>query len=163
MITLTNNHQITPPQPKAASGPSQQAGDQLTTSQKKTVQKMAARDREVRAHEQAHMSAGGQVTTGGPGYSYQTGPDGRRYAVGGEVGIDVSPVKGDPEATIRKMQVVRGAALAPAEPSGQDKQVAAKAAGLASKARAELAAKEAEAEDEFGQAPRSGEILDLLV
>jgi len=50
MITLTNNHQITPPQPKAASGPSQQAGDQLTTSQKKTVQKMAARDREVRAH-----------------------------------------------------------------------------------------------------------------
>ena len=53
------------------------------------------------------------------------GPDGNRYAIGGEVSIDVAPVDGDPEATIAKMEIVKAAALAPAEPSAQDRKVAA--------------------------------------
>lgn len=48
------------------------------------------RDQEVRAHEQAHQRAGGQYA-GSPTYSVTRGPDGRSYAVGGEVQIDVSP------------------------------------------------------------------------
>lgn len=80
---------------------------------------------------------GGQLA-GSPSYSFQRGPDGVRYAVGGEVPIDVSKVPGDPQATLEKMQLVQRAALAPAEPSSQDRRVAALAAQQAAEARAEL-------------------------
>ncbi len=104
--------------------------DGLTMSEEeaKEIEKLKEQDREVHAHEQAHKSAGGQYVTGGPQYEYRTGPDGKRYAVGGSVSIDTSPVKGDPDATIRKMQTVQRAALAPANPSAQDRRVAAVAA-----------------------------------
>ncbi|MBL8175449.1 MAG: hypothetical protein JNK48_12315 [Bryobacterales bacterium] len=101
--------------------------------------KLAKTDREVRAHEQAHMAAGGAYTRGGPTYTYQRGPDGRLYAVGGEVSIDTSPVAGDPEATLRKANTVRAAALAPAEPSSADRAVAGQAAQMAAAAQAEIA------------------------
>jgi len=81
------------------------------------------RDGEVRAHESAHMAAGGSLVRGGASFTYEVGPDGRTYAVGGEVSIDTSSVPGDPAATMRKMQQVRAAALAPASPSGQDRAV----------------------------------------
>src|SRR5690606_14550048 len=76
-------------------------------------------------------------------YSYQQGPDGKQYAVGGEVGIDVSSVPNNPQATIQKMQQVRAAALAPAEPSGADHAVAAKAAQAEAQAREQLAERQA--------------------
>lgn len=94
----------------------------------------------VRSHEAAHMSAGGSAITGGATYTYQTGPDGKQYAVGGEVGIDISPVPGNPQATITKMMMIRAAALAPADPSPQDLAVAAAAAQNEANARAQLAA-----------------------
>ena len=101
------------------------------------IRKLAQRDREVRTHEQAHASVGGSYA-GAPTYTFKRGPDGRNYAVGGEVSIDVSPVAGNPQATLRKMEIVRRAALAPAEPSPQDRQVAAEATQRALQARAEL-------------------------
>ena len=61
------------------------------------------------------------------------------YAVGGEVPVDVGPVAGNPQATIQKAAVLQRAALAPADPSGADRQIAAKAAAMATKARQELA------------------------
>lgn len=103
------------------------------------VTELKARDREVRAHEAAHASVGGQYA-GAPSFQYQKGPDGRRYAVGGEVGIDASPVPDNPQATIRKLETVRAAALAPADPSAQDRQVAARATALIAEARSQLAA-----------------------
>ena len=69
-------------------------------------------------------------------YEYTQGPDGRRYAVGGEVSIDVSPER-TAEATIRKMQVVRRAAMAPADPLPQDRMVAAQASRTEQEAHAE--------------------------
>lgn len=110
----------------------------LTMQELQEVSKLKKRDQEVRNHEQAHMAAGGQYVRGAASYSYEVGPDGRRYAVGGEVSIDMSPVSGDPAATIRKMAAVRRAALAPADPSGQDLRVASSADAQASKARSEL-------------------------
>lgn len=112
---------------------------------RRQISQLAQRDREVRAHEQAHVAAGGSLITSGPTYSYQVGPDGRRYAVGGEVGIDISPVRGDPEATIDKARRIRAAALAPAEPSAQDQAVAAQASQMESSARLELARQQREA------------------
>ena len=96
---------------------------ELTPDEQAFLQDLKARDREVRAHEQAHASVGG-IYAGAPQYEYVIGPDGQRYAVGGEVKIDVSPIPDDPEGTIEKMLVVREAALAPREPSAQDRRVA---------------------------------------
>lgn len=106
-------------------------------AEQQEIQQLSARDREVRAHEQAHAAVGGQYA-GAPQYQFQRGPDGVRYAVGGEVSIDVSKAA-TPEETIRKMQVVRRAALAPAEPSPQDRRVAAQASATELEARQDLA------------------------
>jgi len=84
-------------------------------------------DREVRAHEQAHVIAGGSLVRGAASFGYATGPDGKLYAVSGEVSIDSSAVADDPSATISKMMRVVSAALAPAQPSGQDRAVASAA------------------------------------
>jgi hypothetical protein len=101
------------------------------------VRRLATRDREVQAHEQAHKAAGGRHA-GAIHLETEVGPDGKRYAVSGEVPIDVSEVKGDPEATLRKMATVQRAALAPANPSSADRAVAAQAAATATQARLEL-------------------------
>ncbi len=121
----------------AASPDGQKAnGEELSEEEKVQVQELAGRDREVRAHEQAHQAVGGQYA-GGASYEYQMGPDGKRYAVGGEVSIDTSKER-EPQATIAKMQVVQAAAMAPAQPSGQDRSVAAQAAATQAEAQGEL-------------------------
>ncbi|MDR3175223.1 MAG: hypothetical protein LBU06_01630 [Desulfovibrio sp.] len=107
----------------------------LDEAEKRELEELKARDREVRAHEQAHAATGGSFA-GSPTYRMQTGPDGRRYAVGGEVAIDVS-AEATPEATIAKARKIRAAALAPAEPSGADRAIAAKAARLEAEAARE--------------------------
>ncbi|MDQ9093443.1 putative metalloprotease CJM1_0395 family protein [Pseudoalteromonas haloplanktis] len=107
------------------------------------IKELKARDTEVRIHEQAHASVGGQYA-GSPSYEYQRGPDGTNYAVGGEVQIDVAEIEGDPQATIEKMQTVRAAALAPAEPSGADRAIAADATQKLAAAQAELTNTEGE-------------------
>ena len=112
---------------------------EISPETQREIARLAQRDREVRAHEQAHLAAGGSLITSGPTYEYTTGPDNRRYAVGGEVGIDSSPVRGDPEATIAKAVQIRAAALAPADPSSADRQIAAKATNMEQRARLELA------------------------
>lgn len=122
-----------------------QALNDPASSEYRELQRLKARDREVRAHEQAHQAAGGQYIQGGMSFSYQKGPDGRSYAVGGEVSIDTAKVPNDPQATLRKMQVVQAAALAPAEPSAQDRAVAAQAAQAAAQARQELAQQQVQA------------------
>lgn len=103
------------------------------------IAELAARDREVRAHEAAHAAVGGQYASA-PSYSFERGPDGVSYAVSGEVSISTSAIPNDPEATIAKAQVIKAAANAPAEPSGQDRQVAAQASQLEQQARADLVA-----------------------
>jgi hypothetical protein len=115
-----------------------QIASALTETEIKQVQDLKTRDREVRAHEAAHLSAAGSLAQSGASYSYQRGPDGVQYAVGGEVHIDTSAVAGDPETTLAKSQRIRAAALAPAQPSSQDLNVAAQAAQLAVQARAEI-------------------------
>jgi len=106
------------------------------------------------------MAAGGGLVRGGPTYTYQRGPDGRTYAVGGEVSLDTSSVPGDPEATLRKAQQVKAAALAPANPSAQDRAVAASAESMAAQARQDLTSQQRSASQAYAEAPPSGS-LDL--
>jgi len=122
---------------QAAEEVSEQEELQLEQEQQQ-IKELKARDTEVRTHEQAHAAVGGQYA-GSPSYEYQRGPDGTNYAVGGEVPIDVGVINGDPQATIDKMQTVRAAALAPAEPSGADRAIAADATQKMAAAQAELA------------------------
>jgi len=124
-------------QPLLSSASGAKNPNQMSEGEKKMLNELKRRDAEVRAHEMAHLAAGAGLVTGGASYTYQIGPDGQRYAIGGEVQIDVSPVPGDPEATIRKMQQVRRAALAPADPSPQDRAVAAMASQIEAQARIE--------------------------
>lgn len=145
--------------------PRGEPGEQgLSEEELRTLTDLKARDREVRAHESAHQAVGGQYA-GSISYVYERGPDGAQYAVGGEVSIDVSPVAGDPQATIEKMRVVRSAALAPAQPSGQDRAVAAEAMQQMLQAQSELAmegqqgsrsAGEAGSDEESSGASRAG-------
>lgn len=127
-------------------------GREMDSKEEAELRQLQQRDREVRAHEHAHAAAGGRYVRGGAQYEYKTGPDGKRYANGGEVSIDCSK-ENTPQATIQKARTIKRAALAPAKPSAQDRQVAAKAAQMEREAQAELAEQKQEeakraAEDE---------------
>ncbi|WP_082616580.1 putative metalloprotease CJM1_0395 family protein [Massilia sp. Root418] len=126
------------PGASAAAPASAQARVQLTPEQLAQIEKLKQRDTEVRQHELAHLSAAGGLATSGPSYTYQRGPNGVSYAVGGEVNIDTSP-GATPQETIARARTIQAAALAPAEPSGADRAVAARAQQLEQQARAELA------------------------
>lgn len=112
-------------------------------AEKQVIRELENRDKEVRTHEMAHAAVGGAFT-GSPSYSFEIGPDGKKYAVEGEVSVDLTPVAGDPKETIAKMKKVQAAALAPAQPSAQDVRVAASAANIILEAQAELIATNAE-------------------
>jgi hypothetical protein len=134
------------PKPTAQTNEGQSTGSQTAATengkpqqadQAQEIQRLKARDREVRAHEAAHMAAGGSVVKGGAHFQYKRGPDGVLYAVGGEVSIDAS-VEQTPQATLLKAERIRRAALAPADPSAQDRSVAASASQMAAQARMEM-------------------------
>ena len=115
-------------------------------AEEQQLKELQQRDREVRSHELAHAAVGG-VATGSPSYTFEQGSDGKKYAIGGEVSVDLSTVKGNPRATIAKMQKVHAAALAPANPSVQDTRVAATANQIILKAQSELLAETLDIED----------------
>lgn len=115
-------------------------GKQLSASQENQVDALKKVDAAVHAHEQAHLAAAGGYARSGAIYEFKTGPDGKQYAVGGHVNIDASPIANDPKATISKERVVQRAALAPADPSAQDRSVASQAAAEIAKAQQEESA-----------------------
>jgi hypothetical protein len=125
------------------------------------VTKLKARDADVRAHEEAHVAAGGSLITGGPTYSYQRGPDGKSYAVGGDVSIDTAAVAGDPKATLAKARQIVAAALAPADPSGQDESVASQAQGMAANAQAQVTKAAGAGSGAKGAPAMPGSLLDV--
>ncbi len=134
-------NEITEQMKKTGELPTEKKGvgeKELSDSDKRQLEELKKIDREVRAHEAAHKAAGGSLVTGGAAYTYATGPDGMKYVTGGEVQIDISYDLDDPQATIDKMQQVRRAALAPSDPSSQDRSVAAKASQIEARARGEL-------------------------
>src|SRR5574344_538156 len=112
-------------------------GEELTDEEQAKVTQMKERDTEVKTHEKAHQSAGGQYASA-PSYETEKGPDGKSYVTDGHVNISISKEK-TADATIKKMQQVIKAANAPAQPSGQDLKVAAQAQQTLNEAQAEKA------------------------
>lgn len=134
------------PAPRSAAGrgaSASSAAEQPSADEQRIVAQLQQRDREVRTHEMTHIAAGAGLVRGGATYSFERGPDGKLYAVGGEVSIDTSPAS-TPEQTIERARQIRSAALAPADPSAQDRQVAAAASLMENQARRELAASKRE-------------------
>lgn len=116
----------------------------LVNESDENLSKLKARDRQVRAHESAHRQVGGRYIRGKTGFKTEKGSDGKEYAVAGDVRIDSSPIAGDSKATLAKAQLIERAAMAPADPSTQDRVVAAKAARMAAIARADISRQRAE-------------------
>ena len=112
--------------------------EELSEEDKRKVKELEKIDRHVHVHEEAHLNAAGGYARGGANYDYVTGPDGKRYANAGHVNLDTGPER-EPEATIRKADIIRRAALAPADPSPSDRQIAADAVKMGQKAQTELA------------------------
>ena len=132
-VQATNANDITSGHDKADENAKQ------AHTEEKMIAQLQQRDKEVRAHELAHATAGG-AATGSPSYTFEIGPDGKKYATDGEVAVDLSIVAGDPQATIVKMQKIHAAAMAPTNPSAQDTRVAASAAQTILAAQSELLA-----------------------
>jgi hypothetical protein len=129
---------------------SNQQQDQAEELEKQAViRQLAARDQDVRNHEAAHAAVGGALA-GAPQFNYKRGPDGVLYAVSGEVSISLTTGSSDPRVVLNNAQQVQRAALAPADPSGQDRRVAAQAAQIAQQALSEIAAQRNATNDEAG-------------
>lgn len=129
-----------PPNPQRGPSTTQQhapAPGGLSDAELATLRQLKARDTEVHQHEAAHQSAGGSYV-GAASFTFTRGPDGQRYAVGGEVPVDTAPLRGKPEETLEKMRAILAAALAPADPSAQDRRVAAKAMQAIAQAQLDL-------------------------
>lgn len=123
------------------------------------IDQLQQTDRAVRAHEQAHIAAGGGLVRSSATFSYQRGPDGKQYAVGGEVSINTLP-EGTPEKSIEKARTIRAAALAPADPSPQDRAVAAQAARIEAEAHQQIATQQGESAQSTTNAKASSQQSD---
>lgn len=122
--------------------------DKAKTAQaQKQIDELKKIDQSVRAHEQAHLAAAGGLAMSGASFSFRNGPDGKQYAVGGEVSIDVSPGR-TPQETISKAGRIQAAALAPADPSPQDRAVASAAEQMRQQAQQELSQEKLQASQE---------------
>lgn len=127
---------------------------------KKVIDELKEVDRQVQQHEAAHQAAAGELFRG-KSFTYRVGPDGKRYAVAGEVHIDTSAISLNPKATIAKMERIRRAASAPNDPSAQDMAVAAEAAKVEAQAKEQVRAQmqSAVAPNLVNSAPAPGIIL----
>lgn len=111
-------------------------GKTLSDKEKQELKELKSRDLEVKKHEQTHQRVGSPYTSS-PSYEYETGPDGKKYAVAGSVSID-SKDEETPEKTAEKMRIIIKAAKAPAQPSSKDLSVAADASRRLNEANAKV-------------------------
>jgi hypothetical protein len=153
----SGSQHVAPSIPWQTKAPRKPNGQEFTPQESEKLKKLEERDLEVRRHEEAHRAAAGQYAIGGPKYEFETGPDQKRYAVGGEVKIDTSPVRDDPEATIRKAEQVKRAAMAPADPSSEDHRIAAEAEKMKAEAQREIAEREREEMKSAAKTSRNAE------
>ena len=87
----------------------------------RVLEKFKNKDAEIRTHEQVHASIG--HTTAPISYSYQQGPDGKMYAIGGSVRMDTS-IPDDPKAAVFKLDMLQKAASGPTHMSNADGAIA---------------------------------------
>jgi hypothetical protein len=102
---------------------------ELTPAEKAAVTRLQQRDQQVRQEEKIHAAIAGDLC-GAISYTFQRGPDGRQYAVGGSVGIRAVTRSGDPAEASNIAGRLAAAAVAPTNPSAQDYATARRAYGM---------------------------------
>jgi len=135
--TKSSTHKSESPKLSDSEPDQREQRSKLTTEDQREITLLQRVDQKVRAHEQAHLNAAQGLAVSGADFKYQIGPDAMRYAVAGEVTIETSR-EDEPEETIDKGNKIIRAALAPADPSPQDRSVAAYAQQMIYEAQAEL-------------------------
>ncbi|HCY38192.1 MAG: hypothetical protein DKM50_00380 [Candidatus Margulisiibacteriota bacterium] len=121
--------------------------------QKVEIQKLKAAEAQLEAHEMAHKMVGGMYA-GFVTYTMAVGPDGKNYKVQGEVNLD-SSAAASPEETVRKMERVISAAMAPLNPSPQDRSVVGRAAAMKMQAEQEIR-RDKQLEEEYNKPDEQG-------
>lgn len=116
----------------------------------RVLEKFKSKDAEVKQHEESHTANGVAKST--IKYNYQTGPDGKLYAVGGEVKLDTS-LPSDEKQAIDKLEKLASASSAPSQLSAADSQIAI-AANLN---KMLLLSKEGDSNADFSQQPTSND------
>ncbi len=140
-------------------GNSQTGEEELTQQEQREVSELKTTDAEVKAHENAHKAAAAGLSTSAPNYEYETGPDGKKYAVAGDVNVSYQS-SSDPEVNLKNAQQLRAAALAPADPSSQDRKVAMQAEREIAQARQEILEEQNKPEEEEGAATGTASAAD---
>jgi len=135
--------------------------NELDSEEKSVLIQLQASDSKVRAHESTHLSAAAGIAAGGASFTYERGPDGRMYAVAGEVPISISG-DSDPQDTVEKMRQVQAAAMAPSDPSPQDHAVAASARSQEMKALMDLQKEKAEIQRQEGLKQYGPNVLESI-
>lgn len=103
------------------------------------VRQMDDKSRKITNHENKHAAilrdSGTGVADAKPQLTQKQGPDGRQYAVAGEVNTDLRPVPGNPKATEHKAEAVYRSAIGDTDRSESDNQAARQALFSAQEAR----------------------------
>ncbi len=129
---------------------------EMSREEQQKTRELQQTDRKVRAHEQAHVSASGRIAVSAPSYDYETGPDGRRYAVGGSVNYNVPTTECPKDEQLLARQL-RRMALAPMDPSPKDRAVAAKASAKEARASREIREEQTEEQASESENPEKRE------
>jgi hypothetical protein len=94
-------------------------GHGLTPREAALVRDLARQDEEVQRRAKRQYLIG-QPYAAHPEFWYVIGPRSRQYAVTGLTRFDAAMIEGDPAATLKKLQTLRRAALAPLAPTDED-------------------------------------------
>ncbi len=108
--------------------------EELSIEDRAILADLERRDHEVRTKDMAYMAAAGGLA-GSFAIQYETGPDGRRYAVAADVNLDTSAAA-TPEQTVTKARALRTAAMS----ASGDASAASRANTMEAQARAEMSA-----------------------
>lgn len=155
-IALYKSEQQSESESESGSKENPAGGDkELSQQEQQEVMELKMTDAEVRAHEHAHKAAAAGLKTTGPNYEYETGPDGKKYAVAGDVNVSYAK-SSDPEVNLKNAQQLKAAALAPADPSSQDRKVAQKADQEIADAKREIMEEQTKAAEEDEGTSESG-------
>jgi len=146
-LTSVANDRDSPEEDPAAGLPSD--GREMSDEDLREIAELKQRELTVRTRDMAWVAATTGVS-GGFTVRYETGPDGRRYAVEAEVRLDTTEAA-TPEQSLAKARAVRAALMGGGGDDSSQASAAARAAVLESRARAELA-RQRKVEQELHQA-----------
>ena len=108
----------------------------LSSEEQQQLRDLERRDQQVRTRDMAFIAAAGGAA-GSYSVEYETGPDGRRYAVGADIKLDTSE-GATPEQTLAKARALRAATMSARGESSTDASATAKAVRMEAEARAEI-------------------------